>query len=486
LSPEDAAGADDAGADDADADEAAVPGADTAVPGAARASFDVDVVVVGAGFAGLVAARQIKASGLSIAVLEARDRVGGRVMNSATSDGTVVELGGQWIGPTQDRVIALCDDFGLERFPTYNTGDNLVHDGRKLRHYKGAIPKLSPHVLADIGQAQLRLDRMARRVPLDEPWMARRARNWDGQTVESWVRRHVRTRLAREMLRLGVRAVFAAETADLSLLHFLFYSHSGGLLDSLFNVKDGAQEQRVVGGTQLIADKLAADLGDVVHLDTPVRRIKSADGQVIISGDKLSMTARRVVIAIPPALAGRIDYEPALPPARDQLTQRMPMGSVIKCMVVYDEPFWRAEGLTGQLTDVAGPAQLTFDNSPPSGRPGVILAFVEGAHARELSHATPEERRKKVVECISRSFGPKADKPEEFLDLDWSAERWSGGCYGALLAPGVLGSYGPALREICGQIHWAGTETAAVWAGYMDGAIRSGERVAREVTAALA
>jgi monoamine oxidase len=210
----------------------------------------------------LVAARQLKAAGLSVVVLEARERVGGRVMSSATSDGTVVELGGQWIGPTQDRVIALADELGLERFPTYNTGDNLVHDGKRLRHYKGAIPKLSPHVLADIGQAQLRLDRMAKRVPLDEPWKARRASAWDGQTVETWIRRNLRTRLAREMLRLGVRAVFAAEAADLSLLHFLFYSHSGGFLDSLFNVKDGAQEQRVVGGTQLIADELAAPLGD--------------------------------------------------------------------------------------------------------------------------------------------------------------------------------------------------------------------------------
>ena len=158
-------------------------------------SPDVDVIVVGAGFAGLVAARELKASGLSVAVLEARDRVGGRVMNATTSDGTVVELGGQWIGPTQDRVIALCDELGLERFPTYNTGENLVHDGKRLRRYKGAIPKLSPAVLADIGQAQLRLDRMAKRVPLDEPWTARRAKSWDGQTVESWVRRNVRTRL---------------------------------------------------------------------------------------------------------------------------------------------------------------------------------------------------------------------------------------------------------------------------------------------------
>jgi monoamine oxidase len=445
-------------------------------------------VVVGAGFAGLVAARELKSAGFTVAVLEARDRVGGRVMNAKTSDGTVVELGGQWIGPTQDRVIALCDELGLERYPTYNTGDNLVHDTKRLRHYKGAIPRLSAHVLADIGQAQLRLDHMAKQVPLDEPWTARRAGAWDGQTVESWIRRNLRTRLGREMLRLGVRAVFAAEPADLSLLHFLFYSHSGGLLDSLFNVKDGAQEQRVVGGTQLIAEKMAAQLGDVLTLSSPVTGISQAQGGGVAlhAAGGVTLSAKRAVVAVPPVLAGRIEYEPALPPWRDQLTQRMPMGSVIKCMAVYDEPFWRESGLTGQATDVAGPAQLTFDNSPPSGTPGVMLAFVEGAHARELSHSSPDERRKSVVECIARCFGPRAARPEEFLELDWSAERFSGGCYGALLAPGVLSDYGPGLREPCGLLHWAGTETSPVWAGYMDGAIRSGERVAREVGSALA
>lgn len=456
--------------------------------GGAGVNPDCDVVVVGAGFAGLVAARELRAAGLTVAVLEARDRAGGRVMNAATSDGTVVELGGQWIGPTQDKVIALADELDFERYPTYNTGDNVVHDGKRLRHYKGAIPRLSPHVLADIGQAQLRLDRMAKHVPLDEPWTAKDAGSWDGQTVESWIRRNVRTRLAREMLRIGVRAVFAAEAADLSLLHFLFYSHSGGLLDSLFNVTDGAQEQRVVGGTQLIADKMAEQLGDAVTFCSPVSRISQlpGNGGVVVEAAGRQLTARRVVVAIPPVLAGRIEYELALPAWRDQLTQRMPMGSVIKCMAVYDEPFWRAQGLTGQATDVAGPVQVAFDNSPPSGRPGVILAFLEGAHARELSHRSPTERQRAVVECIARWFGPKAASPQEFLELDWSAERYSGGCYGALLAPGVLSDYGPALREPCGLIHFAGTETATVWAGYMDGAVRSGERVAGEIRALLA
>ncbi len=448
--------------------------------------MDTDVVVVGAGLAGLTAARDLAAAGRGVVVLEARDRVGGRVLNAATRDGVVVELGGQWVGPTQDRALALADELGAALFPTYNEGHNLVSYRGKHRRYRGAIPKLPPRVLASIGQAQLRLDRMARRVPLDEPWTAADAEAWDGQTVESWLRRHVGARGAREMLRLAVRAVFATEAADLSLLHFLFYSHAGGLLDRLLNVAGGAQESRVVGGSQVLATGLAAQLGDVVHLSCPVRRIVQDDARVTVHADGLTVDAGAVVVAIPPTLAGRIDYEPALPSWRDQLTQRMPMGSVIKSMAVYDEAFWRDDGLTGQVTSDVGPVQLTFDNSPPGGTPGVLLSFVEGVHARELSRRTLDERRAETLDCLAEHFGPRAAAPSEYLELDWSAERWSGGCYGAHLPPGVLTQFGPALRAPCGRIHWAGTETASVWAGYMDGAIRSGEAVARTLTASPA
>ena len=201
--------------------------------------------------------------------------------------------------------------------------------------------------------------------------------------------------------------------------------------------------------------------------------------------DGATVRARRVVVALPPPLAARIVFDPPLPGYRDQLTQRTPMGTVVKAMAVYEEPFWRADGLTGQATTDVGAVRLTFDNSPPGGSPGVLLGFVEGARAREFGLLAPEERRRTVVETFVRLFGPRAAKPDRYVERLWAEEEYSRGCYGAHMPTGAWVAYGPALRAPVGPIHWAGSETALIWNGYMDGAVRSGETAAREVSAAL-
>jgi len=441
---------------------------------------DHDVIVVGAGLSGLAAARTLDAAGLDVVVLEARDRVGGRTLNQSVGEGLdqVVEVGGQWVGPSQHEAMGLVRELGLETHPTHAEGKNLFEDRRgKLRRYGGTIPRLNPLVLADYGRADLKFKRLAKKVDPEAPWDTPGAARLDEQTMATWIRRTAKTATAREVLATGVKAVFSVEPADVSLLHVLFYAASAGGWDDLIDTEGGAQQDRVVGGSQLISLRMAEELGESVRLSSPVRSI-AASGDEVVAGE---VSARRVIVAVPPALASRIEYDPALPGLRDQLTQRMPMGSVMKCMAVYDEPFWRADGLSGQAVSLPGPAQVIYDNTPPGGSPGVLLGFLEGDEARVLGGATEAERREAVTGTFARVFGERARNPSGYIEKDWTAEPYSRGCYAGVLGPGAWTSYGRALREPVGRVHWAGTETATRWMGYFDGAIQAGRRAAEEV-----
>jgi monoamine oxidase len=448
-------------------------------------TLEADVAVVGAGLAGIAAARAVEQGGGSAILVEARDRVGGRLESIDIGDGKWIDVGGQWIGPTQNRVEALARSLGHETFPTYAAGENVLElDGKHIR-YSGTIPRLRPHVVADVGQSMLRLDRMASKVPLEAPWQAPRAKEWDSQTTWSWMRRNMATSTGRTMLELAVKAVWAAMPADVSLLHLLFYIRSAGKLDLLLDTEGGAQQDRFVAGAQNLAVKAAESLGDRLVLGSPVRRIEHGEEGVTLRADRVIVRARRAIVAIPPTLAGRIAYDPPLSGYRDQLTQRFPMGACVKCMAFYEEPFWRGDGLSGSAVSDPGPLSIIFDNSPPDGSPGIIVGFLEGHWARELGRVGEDERRTAVLAGLARLFGPRAASPERYLERNWAEEEWSRGCYVGYTPPGVLTAYGPALRTPIGPIHWAGTETATVWNGYMDGAIQSGERAAREALSAI-
>ncbi len=445
------------------------------------------VVVVGAGLAGLAAARRLVADGHEVTVLEARDRVGGRTEGGTLSDGTPVELGGQWLGEGHTRMYALCQELGLETFRTWNDEGVLLLELRgkrsHLKPHKGAVPRLSPFALADLAQGLLRFERLARRVDLDRPWLTPGAERLDQQTWETWIRRNLRTTAGRAYFHTACEAVWAAEPGDVSLLHALFYTRSNADLETLLAVDRGAQKDRVVGGSVLVSHRMADELGDRVVLGAPVRRVVQRDhGVRVETRAGAAYDGDAVVITLPPTLAGRLEHDPPLPAWRDQLTQRMPAGSVIKAYAAYPTPFWREEGLNGQAASDRGPVKVTFDNSPPSGSPGVLMGFVEGAEARRWTRATERERREAVVGCFTRYFGPRAADPVEYLERDWTAEEFTRGCYGAHFGPGTWTAYGEVLRRPVGRVHWAGTDYARDWNGYMEGAVRSGEAAARSVT----
>lgn len=441
-----------------------------------------ELVVVGAGLSGLGAARVLADAGREVVVLEARDRVGGRLFNVPLGEGGVrVDLGGQWVGADHARVRRLAADLGIELFPQHGGGRNLLDVGGKRRRYRGTIPRLGPRILWDAFVARRRIDRIAREVGSEAPWASPRAAELDAMTAAEWCERNVRTPVARELIGLAARTVWGAEPADVSMLHLAFYVAAAGSFDKLVDTEGGAQQDLPDGGAQQLPQKLADSLGERVRLGAPVIRIEQREDRVLVRAGELTVEAERAVVAVPPSIAARIELDPAPPPARRMLGERMRPGAIVKCLALYEEPFWRADGLSGEAVSDAGPVSLTFDSSPRDGSAGVLLGFVGGPEARQAATLGAEERRAAVLACFERLYGPRAAQPLDYAELDWSAERWSGGGPTGNFGPGGWTGCGWAMREPHGRLHWAGTETATAWSGYMEGALEAGERVAAEV-----
>jgi monoamine oxidase len=455
-------------------------------------THEADVVVVGAGMSGMTAARQVAAAGKSVIVVEARGRVGGRCFSRSIGSGAsdVANMGATFVGPTQTQILGLMSELGIGKFDVYSTGNLLWYEDGKLTPYTGEIPPASdPTAAIELGEITLpAIDNMANTVPLDAPWEAPNAVEWDSMTAQTWLEQNITSSDGQKLFTLAVDAILSVQPRDVSFLYFLFYVHAaGGTTPLVNNAGTGsAQDFRVSGGTQGIVVTMANQLGrQRVLLNQPVRRISQGSKSVVVYADKATVKGQQVIVAIPPNLAGRIIYEPQLSALRDQLTQRMPVGSLIKTIAVYDTPFWRAQGLNGQVTSDTGPVTVMFDASPASGTPGVLLGFIDGDPARQLSDQSDAARATAALKSYGTYFGTQAQNPRMYFDQVWDREIYTGGCPVGIMPTGVMTEYGPALLPAAGRIHWAGTETATEWTGYMDGAVQAGKRAAAEALAAL-
>ncbi|CBY01069.1 hypothetical protein IAQ61_011961 [Plenodomus lingam] len=462
----------------------------------------VDVAIVGAGLSGLTAASNLLAAKKTVLVFEARDRVGGKVFNHPLKNGGVTEVGAEFVGPTQDHVLKLIKDLGLETFETYNTGDSVLWRNNTRTVYTpdpalGGAPPVDGASLLQVAAAQQQLDEWAATIKPSSPFSHPKAQEWDSKTFEDFLHQATPSADANFVLTTACKSLFSAEPREISLLNVLIYIASAGNetttgnLTRLVAVKDGGQESRVIGGTGLIPTRLADRVGSQhIALNNPVISITRMGSGYDVKSKHHTVHAKFVVLALAPPLLQKITFTPALPEARSALNKNMKMPALGKGIAIYKSPFWRTpttaqkSGLSAQVLSDAGSVRATFDSTPhPSTKPAfaAIMGFLLGDEMRAIDAMSVPAAQAKIVDDYTRYFGAPAKDFVEFVLQRWDLEPFSLGGPVAIAAPGLLSKYGNALRQPVEGLHFAGTETADYWMGYMDGAIRSGERVAKEI-----
>jgi len=447
----------------------------------AQARSKVQVVVVGAGLAGITAALRLAAGGVEVAVLEARDRIGGRICGAENALGMRIDLGSQWIGPSMARMHRLIEENGLTKVDTYRKGRSIYDLAGVVKYGSGDSPPMSPMLYFDRQQFVFRVAAHLRRLDPAAPWRSRFGARLDRMSVGSYIERSAFTEWGRAYWGAVLSESLGFELSEVSLLDYLWELRSCGSVAHARN----AEKLWILEGAHTLVSRLADRLSGRIHLLEPVRAITYAGYGALVDTGRRVWQADRVIVAVPPVLAGRIQYSPAISPRREQLMHSLRPGSVIKCVLVYRRPFWRELGLSGISYSDREPVKTTMDGSSPDRPEGVLIALVSGNDAMRLGRLTKEQRQQVVTASLARLYGSEALHPIAYDDRNWREEAWSLGGYGGHAAPGILTRYAHALHEPVGPIHWAGTETATTYRSYMEGAVQSGERAADEVLRGL-
>jgi monoamine oxidase len=446
------------------------------------------VAVIGGGLSGLAAARRLIAGGVDdVVVLEAKPRVGGRLLDQNVGLDQYVEGGGEWAGHDHQHVRELAAAVGVSQYEPFVAGDSVLESGGEVVRYSGPVPPLSAQAVAALSRAGDHIDELAARVPAASPWTAPNAAELDSRTLGSWLDTTFPEPQARAAMEVRMTLAFALPTERISLLHAAgFFAGVGG-----WKAYQGRLALRFSGGAQHLASTVAAELGDRVHLATPVQLVDhQSDDLVTVRCDELSLEAAAVVVAMSPGDCRTIAFAPGLPPARAMLHSSGQAGAQLKVHAVYETPFWRESGLAGSSFSLTAAPYMTFDNTPESGSPGVLgalLTYGAGplpAEAQGFLFAEHEARRSYVLDALARRFGRQAASPIRYIEKSWLDEPFNAGA-GYPAPPKLWTAAGRAIREPVGRVHWASTETADRWAGWMEGAVISGLRAADEVALQL-
>lgn len=443
---------------------------------------DADVIVIGAGPSGSYAAKLLHDQGINVKLVEAKDRVGGRTWSSKTeAPGGPIDFGGQWIGETQVLLPALGAELGLETVSSIKPGNDIfVFNGDVVVGDEDQAPA-SASWTEELTKSFELLDEVGARLGWEAPWSAREVTELDGITVAQWLDRNVQSPEVRMIHEVMVNILNGADTTEVSMAYWAYFVHQGEGIESLIGTRSGAQVAWFIGGMGQVTELIAQQLGDDVYLNWPVTRIDQGDTTVTVYSGEHALTARQVIIATPPSAASRVIFDPPLPPKRAQLQARAPMGRLLKIQVRYNEAFWQESGLSGAAFECGDLAFWLFDGSKPTDSLATIVGFIGGTHLDAWHAFSAEERERRFIEILVNNFGDKARDVVYLHETDWTEQPWTGGAPVTFMPTGLLSSAGSALRESVGRIHFAGTEAAPMWSGYIEGALRSGKIAAETV-----